>query len=224
MVTRADVELGGTDQKFNLLVGRQLQVAYGQPPQVALTMPILEGLDGVKKMSKSEGNTIGITESPRDMFGKVMSVSDELMWRYYELLSLETSISELESMRSAAAAGEANPRDFKARLAREIVTRFHDASTAASASEDFERVFRRGAMPEEVPEVEVRAADGTIPIGNLLKEAGLVRSTSQARRLIEQGGVRIDRERVADPGLAIAAGTTHTYQVGKRRFARVEVV
>lgn len=220
---KADVELGGTDQKFNLLVGRQLQEHVGQPPQVVMTMPILEGLDGVQKMSKSLGNTIGIDEPARDMFGKIMSLSDPLMWRYYELLSLDTSLQELAAMREQADAGEANPRDFKVRLGREIVARFHDAGAAEDAVTEFQQRFKKGALPDDMPECQVSAAGGRLPITNLLKEAALTRSTTEARRMIEQGAVRMDGERVEDLGMEVAAGTTGVFQVGKRRFAKVTV-
>lgn len=220
---KADVELGGTDQKFNLLVGRQLQEHVGQPPQVVMTMPILEGLDGVQKMSKSLGNTIGIDEPAREMFGKIMSLSDPLMWRYYELLSLDTSLQELAAMREQADAGEANPRDFKVRLGREIVARFHDAGAAEDAVTEFQQRFKKGALPDDMPECQVSADGGRLPITNLLKEAALTRSTTEARRMIEQGAVRMDGERVEDLGMEVAAGTTGVFQVGKRRFARVTV-
>jgi tyrosyl-tRNA synthetase len=220
---KADVELGGTDQKFNLLVGRQLQEHVGQPPQVVMTMPILEGLDGVQKMSKSLGNTIGIDEPAREMFGKIMSLSDPLMWRYYELLSLDTSLQELAAMREQADAGEANPRDFKVRLGREIVARFHDAGAAEDAVTEFQQRFKKGALPDDMPECQVSADGGRLPITNLLKEAALTRSTTEARRMIEQGAVRMDGERVEDLGMEVAAGTTGVFQVGKRRFAKVTV-
>jgi len=220
---KADVELGGTDQKFNLLVGRQLQEHFGQPPQVVLTMPILEGLDGVQKMSKSLGNIIGIDDPPREMFGKIMSLSDTLMWRYYELLSLDTSVQELADMRAEADAGAANPRDFKVRLGREIVTRFHGGAAAEEAVTEFQQRFKKGELPDDMPERRVSAPDGRLPITNLLKEAALTSSTSEARRMIEQGAVRMDGERVEDLGLEIDAGTTGIFQVGKRRFARVTV-
>jgi tyrosyl-tRNA synthetase len=207
---RCDVELGGTDQKFNLLVGRQIQEAYGQPPQVILTVPILEGLDGVQKMSKSLGNYVGIDEPPEEMFGKLMSISDDLMWRYFELLSFDKSLDDLARMRQEAQGGQVNPRDCKVELALEIVTRFHDAAAARAAQ-----------MPDEIDEVSLAAPDGELPIANLLKEAGLVASTSEALRLIGQGGVRIDGEKINDRALRIAAGSVAVYQVGKRRFARV---
>jgi tyrosyl-tRNA synthetase len=218
---RCDVELGGTDQKFNLLVGRQIQEAYGQPPQVILTVPILEGLDGVQKMSKSLGNYVGIDEPPEEMFGKLMSISDDLMWRYFELLSFDKSLDDLARMRQEAQGGQVNPRDCKVELALEIVTRFHDAAAARAALDAFERRFRQGQMPDEIDEVSLAAPDGELPIANLLKEAGLVASTSEALRLIGQGGVRIDGEKINDRALRIAAGSVAVYQVGKRRFARV---
>jgi tyrosyl-tRNA synthetase len=218
---KADVELGGTDQKFNLLVGRQLQEAYGQEPQVVITMPLLEGLDGVQKMSKSLGNYVGIAEPPDQMFGKLMSISDDLMWRYFELLS-DATLEEIAGWRRSVADG-VNPRDIKFRLGEEMVTRFHGKVAATRAREDFIARFQQGAMPDEIPEVSVVARDAGLPIANLLKEAGLVKSTSDALRLIDQGGVRIDGERVEDRGLSIPAGTVHVFQVGKRRFIRVSV-
>ncbi len=221
---KADVELGGTDQKFNMLVGRQLQEQYGQSPQVVVTMPILEGLDGVQKMSKTLDNYIGITEPPQEMFGKLMSISDELMWRYFELLSLENSDDDLRRMRDSASAGKANPRDFKVALAKEIVARFHDSAAADHAQAEFERRFRRGEMPEDITEVELEAANGALPLANLLRDAGLTKSTSEALRMIRQGAVRVDGERVEDAGLELRAGSSHVYQVGKRRFARVRLV
>jgi len=220
---QADVELGGTDQKFNLLVGRQLQEHFGQAPQVVMTLPILEGLDGVQKMSKSLGNTIAIDEPPRDMFGKIMSLSDTLMWRYYELLSLDTSLDALAAMRSQCDQGEVNPKDFKVRLGREIVARFHGPAAAEDAVSEFQQRFKKGELPEDMPECRVSAPGGRLPIANLLKEAALTSSTTEARRMIEQGAVRVDGERVQDLGLEIDAGTTGIFQVGKRRFARVTV-
>ena len=219
---KADVELGGTDQKFNLLVGRQLQEAYGQKPQVVLTMPILEGLDGVQKMSKSLNNYIGIKEPPDEMFGKVMSVSDDLMWRYFELLSLRP-MDEVEGYRRQVDGG-ANPRDIKFLLAEEIVARFHDTGAATKARETFVARFQKGAMPADIPERDVSSREGAISLPALLKEAGLTPSTSEAMRMIKQGAVRIDGEKVPDPGLELASGSTHVYQVGKRRFARVTVL
>ncbi len=217
----ADVELGGTDQKFNLLVGRQLQEAYGQKPQVVLTMPILEGLDGVQKMSKSLGNYIGITEPPDEMFGKLMSISDELMWRYFDLLSLR-STTEIEKLRRDMVAGR-NPRDIKFELGKEMVARFHSQSDAARAQESFIARFQKGGTPQDMPEVSLSAGELGLPVANVLKDAGLTSSTSEAMRLIRQGAVRIDGEKISDPKLRLMAGTGCTCQVGKRRFARVEI-
>lgn len=218
----ADVELGGTDQKFNLLMGRQLQQATGQKPQIVLTMPLLEGLDGVNKMSKSLDNYIGITDAPDDMFGKLMSISDELMWRYFELLSFRP-LEEIEGLKGRVEIGE-NPRDIKFELAMEIVARFHDNAAAAGARESFISRFRNKETPDEMPEVVLECGDsGTLGIGHLLRQAGLVASTSEAFRLVKQGAVRIDGERVADRNVAVQAGGTYVCQVGKRRFARVTV-
>ncbi|MGD8712467.1 MAG: tyrosine--tRNA ligase [Thiohalophilus sp.] len=218
---RADVELGGTDQKFNLLVGRELQKHYGQSPQVVLTMPILEGLDGVQKMSKSLNNYIGINESPDEMFGKLMSISDDLMWRYFELLSFRP-MNEIEAFRQDVANGK-NPRDIKFLLGEELVSRFHSATAASQAKDNFVSRFQKGAMPDDMPEIELQAAGGKLLIANLLKDANLVSSTSEALRMIKQGAVKIDGERVSDNRLELASGTTHVYQVGKRRFARVSL-
>jgi len=218
---KADVELGGTDQKFNLLVGRQLQEAYGQEPQVVITLPILEGLDGVQKMSKSLNNYVGITDAPEEMFGKIMSISDDLMWRYFELLSQRT-MDEIAKFQRQTAEG-ANPRDIKFLLAEELISRFHDVAAAARAKEDFIARFQKGAMPDEIREVDLSVQDGKILIAALLKEAGLVTSNAEGMRMVKQGAVRIDGERVEDPRLECAAGTAHIYQVGKRRFARVSL-
>lgn len=218
---KADVELGGTDQKFNMLMGRELQKHYKQKSQVVLTMPILEGLDGVQKMSKSLNNYIGINEAPDEMFGKIMSVSDELMWRYFELLSLRP-LSEIERFKNEVSLGT-NPRDIKFLLAEEIITRFHDVTGATKARENFIARFQKGAMPEEMPEIELDPKDGCYLIANLLKDAALTSSTSEANRMIKQGAVKIDGERVVDNKLAIKSGSTHVYQVGKRRFARVSI-
>lgn len=215
---KADVELGGTDQKFNLLVGRQLQEQYGQKPQAVLTMPLLEGLDGVQKMSKSLGNYIGIADAPDDMFGKIMSISDELMWRYFELLSFRPW-SEIEDLKRQVGEG-LNPRDAKFQLGEEIVTRFHDPAAARAAKEAFIARFQKGALPADMPEV---ALVGPLVITSALKEAGLTPSTSEARRMIQQGAVKLDGERLDDEGLALSSGTTITVQVGKRRFARLIV-
>ena len=214
----ADIELGGTDQKFNLLMGRTLQQHYGKPAQCTLTMPILEGLDGVQKMSKSLGNYIGIKDEPNDMFGKVMSVSDELMWRYYELLSFE-SLDTIEALKQAVAKGE-NPRNVKVKLAMELIERFHNKEAAESALKDFETKFSKNAIPDEMPEVTL---DGELPLANLLKEAGLVGSTSDGHRMTKQGAVKINGEKISDSRQTIPAGTTSVYQVGKRKFARVTI-
>ena len=218
---KADVELGGTDQKFNLLVGRELQKHYGQKPQVILTMPILEGLDGVQKMSKSLDNYIGISEPADEMFGKLMSVSDELMWRYFELLSFRP-LQEIERLQQDVQQGM-NPRDVKFQLGQEIVERFHDKAAAENALAAFIARFQKGAMPDEMPELSIDANGGEIKIANLLKDASLTGSTSDAFRMIKQGAVRIDGERITDKGLSIAAGNTHVFQVGKRRFAKVTI-
>lgn len=219
---KADVELGGTDQKFNLLMGRELQKHFGQPPQVVLTMPLLEGLDGINKMSKSLRNYIGINESPQEIFGKLMSVSDELMWRYIQLLSFE-SLQTIDGWKSQVAAG-ANPRDIKVRFAQEIVTRFHGQTQAKQALEDFESRFQRGAIPEEMPEISLQSLDGGLPVPQLLKLAGLVASTSEAIRQISGGGVKLNGERVTDKGVTVTVGATVIAQVGKRKFARVTII
>jgi tyrosyl-tRNA synthetase len=220
---RADVELGGTDQKFNLLVGRELQKEYGQPPQVVMTLPLLEGTDGVNKMSKSLGNYVGINEDPKEMFGKLMSISDELMWRYFSLLSLRRTGDEIQAMRERAQRAELNPRDCKIELAQELIARFHGEAAASEALEDFRRRFQEGVAPEQMPEVEIACGEGTIALPRLLKEAGLTASTSEAIRLIKQGGVRIDGQRADDAGLALSSGAEHVLQVGKRKFARVRI-
>lgn len=219
---RADVELGGTDQKFNLLVGRELQKEAGQAPQVALTMPILEGLDGKKKMSKSLGNYVGIDEPPDEMFGKLMSISDELMWRYFELLSFR-SWDEIRRLQKEIEEG-ANPKLAKVELALEIVERFHDKRAASQARDEFAARFQRGAMPSDIEEKQVAADGDGILIAKLLKNSGLVASTTEGVRMLKQGAVRIDSERVEDDAMTLAVGTTHVYQVGKRRFARVTVI
>lgn len=221
VVMQADVELGGTDQKFNLLMGRHLQEIYGQKPQVVLTMPILEGLDGVQKMSKSLNNYIGIADAPDDMFGKIMSVSDELMWRYFELLSFRP-MAEIEKWRHEARNG-ANPRNFKVALGQEIVARFHGEPAAKSALESFEARFQRGALPDEIDEIRIKVDVNGIGIANLLKNAGLVESTSEAMRMVKQGAVKIDGERLEDPKAVILAPSGHVYQVGKRKFAKIEI-
>ncbi|HEY8252524.1 MAG TPA: tyrosine--tRNA ligase [Burkholderiales bacterium] len=213
---KADVELGGTDQKFNLLVGRELQKQYGQEPQCILTMPLLEGTDGVEKMSKSLGNYIGIAEPPQEIFGKLMSISDDLMWRYIDLLSFEPP-EKIKAWKSE------HPRDVKVRFAKEIVARFHSAKAGEQAQADFESRFREGEMPADMPEVTIKAGDGGLLIAQLLKQANLTPSTSEAQRMIEQGGVKLDGERVSDKGLKIPAGRTVVAQVGKRKFARITI-
>jgi len=218
----ADLELGGTDQKFNLLMGRELQKQHGQAPQCVLTMPLLEGLDGVNKMSKSLGNYIGITEAPSEIFGKIMSVSDELMWRYIELLSFE-SLETIDGWREQINAG-ANPRDTKVRFAQEIVARFHGPAAAGQALNDFEARFKQGAIPDVMPEVSLQADNGSLSITQVLKQAGLTTSTSDAMRMIEQGGVKMDGDKISDKTWVLSAGTCVVVQVGKRKFARVTIV
>ncbi|HNQ03940.1 MAG TPA: tyrosine--tRNA ligase [Thiobacillaceae bacterium] len=218
----ADMELGGTDQKFNLLMGREMQKHHGQKPQCILTMPLLEGLDGVNKMSKSLGNYVGITEPANEQFGKLMSISDELMWRYIELLSFEP-LRVIRQWRQDVLAGR-NPRDIKVLFAQEIVARFHDRAAAAVALADFEARFRHGVLPEEMPGFEFEAPAAGLPITQVLKAAGLVPSTSEAMRSIAGGGVRVDGARVDDRGLLLPKGETVVVQVGKRRFARITMV
>ena len=219
---KASVELGGTDQKFNLLVGRQLQQSYGQLPQVVITTPLLEGLDGVNKMSKSSDNYIGVTDPAGEMFDKLMSISDELMWRYFELLSFR-ALDELEDYKRQVADGK-NPRDIKYLLAHEIVTRFHDASAAELAKEDFIARFRDHQPPSDVREVELSASDGCMWVAHVLSKSGMVASTSEARRKIVEGAVRIDGVRVEDFQLSIQVDTEHVYSVGKRHFAKIRLV
>ncbi len=218
---KADMELGGTDQKFNLLMGRELQKHYGQPAQCVLTMPLLEGLDGVNKMSKSLGNYVGITERPQEMFGKLMSVSDELMWRYLELLSFESMVT-IGKWREEVAQGR-NPRDIKVLLAQEIITRFHSRQAAEEALAEFEARFREGVLPEDMPELAVASTAGVIGVAQFLKQGGLVASTSEALRMIDQGGVKLDGEKISDKHLQIKAGAVVVAQVGKRKFARITV-
>ncbi len=219
---KADVELGGTDQKFNLLMGRELQKHHGQPAQCILTMPLLEGTDGVNKMSKSLGNYIGINEPPQEIFGKLMSISDELMWRYINLLSFE-SLATIEGWKRQVAEG-ANPRNIKVGFAQEIVARFHGRAAADAALAEFEARFQRGALPDDMPELSLPGVDGVLAVPQLLKQAGLVASTSDAIRQIAGGGVRLDGERVADKGVSVPVGATVVAQVGKRKFARVTIV
>ncbi len=218
---KADVELGGTDQKFNLLVGRQLQESFGQKPQTVLTMPILEGLDGVQKMSKSLNNYIGINDAPDEQFGKLMSISDDLMWRYFELLSFRPMI-EIDGFRQEIEGGT-NPRDIKFLLGEELVDRFHGEGEGAKARENFIARFQKGAMPDEMPELTLDSGGEGMAIATLLSQAELVKSTSEAMRMVQQGAVRIDGDRVSDKKLEISANSTHVYQVGKRRFARVSL-
>ncbi|MDA8127362.1 MAG: tyrosine--tRNA ligase [Betaproteobacteria bacterium] len=219
---KADVELGGTDQKFNLLMGRELQKHHGQPPQCILTMPLLEGMDGVNKMSKSLANYIGINEPPQEIFGKLMSISDDLMWRYIQLLSFEP-LATIENWRRQVAEG-ANPRDVKVRFAQEIVARFHSQTAATEALTEFEARFQKGALPDEMPEFSLPGVGGALLVPQLLKLAGLVPSTSDAIRQIAGGGVRLDGERVADKGISVPVGATVVAQVGKRKFARVTII
>jgi tyrosyl-tRNA synthetase len=218
---RADVELGGTDQKFNLLVGRELQKHYGQAPQCVLTMPLLEGLDGVNKMSKSLGNYIGIDEAPREIFGKVMSVSDELMWRYFDLLSFRDS-AEIARLKASVATG-LNPRDVKVMLGQELVARFHSRSAADEALAEFEARFRQGVLPDDMPELTLHTGE-PVSLVQVLKQAGLTASTSEALRMIEQGAVRANGDKVSDKSVTITVGETVVLQVGKRKFAKVTLV
>ncbi len=218
---KSDLELGGTDQKFNLLMGREVQKHFGQSPQCILTMPLLEGLDGANKMSKSLGNYVGVTEPPGEIFGKLMSVSDELMWRYIELLSFE-SLATVRSWKDQVAAG-GNPRDVKVTFAKEIVARFHGDGAAQAAAADFEARFKRDEIPEDIREVRLSARGEGLAVAQVLKQAGLTSSTSEALRMIEQGGVKINGERVSDKALVIARGERCVVQVGKRKFARVTI-
>ena len=219
---KADVELGGTDQKFNLLMGRHLQVAYGQPPQCIVTVPILEGLDGVQKMSKSLGNYIGVNEPPQDMFGKLMSISDSLMWRYFELLSFR-SLADVEALRQSAMAG-ANPRDIKMLLGVEIVDRFHGAGSGEAARAAFIAQFSQGGLPDDIPLIRIAVPAGGLAVARLLKEAGLVSSNAEGTRMVEQRAVRVDQQRIEDKALVLMAGGEHLLQVGSRRYARIELV
>ncbi|MFV2005016.1 MAG: tyrosine--tRNA ligase [Gammaproteobacteria bacterium] len=221
VVMKADVELGGTDQKFNLLMGRQLQEQHGQKPQCVLTMPILEGLDGVQKMSKSLNNYIGIADEPKDMFGKIMSISDDLMWRYFELLSFRP-MSEIEGFIQEMADGK-NPRDIKFLLAEEIIARFHSEAEATAAREGFIAQFAKNRIPDDIPELSFDAPEDGYPIANLLKDAGLCGSTSDAMRMIQQGAAKIDGEKVTDKSVRIKSGTVAVFQVGKRKFARLTI-
>ena len=217
---QADIEMGGTDQRFNLLMGRELQKDEGQRPQTVMMVPLLEGLDGVQKMSKSLGNYVGITDAPTEMFGKIMSISDDLMWRYYDLLSFRP-LSEIADLKQQMAQG-ANPRDIKISLAKEIIARFHDDAAAEAAHQDFIQRFSKNALPDDIPECSLSCDGDAMPIANLLKEAGLVASTSEALRMIKQGAVKLNGEsRIDDTKLEITKGSTGIYQVGKRKFARI---
>lgn len=219
----ADIEMGGTDQRFNLLMGRELQKDEGQRPQTIIMVPLLEGLDGVQKMSKSLGNYIGITDAPGEMFGKVMSISDELMWRYYDLLSFRP-IADIAALKQQAAEGR-NPRDIKIELAKEIIARFHDEAAADAAEQDFIQRFQKNALPDDIPELTLTLTADSIQIANLLKEAGLVESTSEALRMIKQGAVKLDGEtKLEDSKMEFAKGSCHIFQVGKRKFAKVRLV
>lgn len=218
---KADVELGGTDQKFNLLVGRELQKHYGQAPQCVLMMPLLEGLDGVNKMSKSLGNYVGINEPPREIFGKLMSVSDELMWRYYDLLSFR-SLEEVAAFKRDIAGGR-NPRDVKVLLAQEMVARFHGKGAAEDALADFEARFSQGAIPDDIPEVLLESINGVLSVAQVLKQSGLTASTSEALRMVGQGGVKVDGAKIDDKNLEFPAASDFVVQVGKRKFARVKI-
>ncbi|MDR1056969.1 MAG: tyrosine--tRNA ligase [Coxiellaceae bacterium] len=219
----ADVELGGNDQKFNLLMGRELQKHFGQKPQIILTMPLLEGLDGKQKMSKSLGNYIGIAEPPQEMFGKLMSISDDLMWRYFELLSFR-SLSEIAAFQQEVTNNMLNPRDVKVKLALEIVERFHSKALALKAYEEFNERFQRKTLPADLKTTTFSIKADAIPLGNLLKLASLVSSTSEANRLIKQGGIKIDGQKITDYAIRISKNTEHTYQVGKHKFARIKVL
>ena len=223
VVLKTDIECGGNDQKFNLLLGREFQKHFKQPPQIILTMPLLEGLDGIQKMSKSLNNYIAIDEPANDMFGKIMSISDELMWRYFELLSFKKSLNDIKSMQQEAIQGLANPRDFKIELAFEIIERFHNKTDAEKAFQEFQHRFRDGAIPTQIKEMNIIITAESLLIPNLLKQAGLVASTSEAIRSIEGGAVKIDSIKIEDKKLSIKPGTCHIYQVGKRRFAKVTV-
>ena len=216
---KADIELGGTDQKFNLLVGRELQRAYGQEPQVVITVPILEGLDGKNKMSKSLDNYVGIDESPSEMFGKIMSISDELMWRWYELLSFK-SIDEINALKTEQANGK-NPRDIKIDLAKELIARFHDDQSANLAESNFINQFQKKNIPDDIEELSFTISESSIPLVNLLKDCGMTSSTSEAMRMIKQGAVRINEEKITDTKHVISSGTSAIYQVGKRKFKKI---
>jgi len=219
---KCDVELGGTDQKFNLLVGRHLQAQVGQDPQIVITMPLLEGLDGVQKMSKSLDNYIGIDDAPADMFGKVMSISDELMWRYFDLLSFKSN-QHIEQLKADVASGK-NPRDVKFELAMELIERFHDQAAAEQALAAFKAQFQKGAIPDDIDELELATEGGEMGIAHILKNAGLCVSTSDAIRMVKQGAVKINGEKISDPKQTFPAGTHEVFQVGKRKFAKIKLI
>ncbi|MCK5696656.1 MAG: tyrosine--tRNA ligase, partial [Gammaproteobacteria bacterium] len=219
---KADVELGGTDQKFNLLMGRELQKSHGQTPQIVLTMPILEGLDGVQKMSKSLNNYIGVSDSPDDMFGKIMSISDDLMWRYFELLSFRP-MAEIEQFKTDIEEG-CNPRDIKFLLAKEIIARFHNEADADKAQQNFIDRFKKGKIPDDIDEFDMQSTEGCLGIAYIIKDSGMTSSTGEAIRMIRQGAVKIEGEKVTDTKLMVKANTTKVYQVGKRKFAKVTIV
>jgi tyrosyl-tRNA synthetase len=221
VMVQADIELGGTDQKFNLLMGREMQKHFAQFPQVIITMPLLEGLDGVHKMSKSFNNYIGVTDSADEMFGKIMSISDDLMWRYFELLSFKP-MQEIAQLRNEANKGK-NPRDIKMLLAEEIIVRFHNQSASDKAKEQFIARFKDGALPDEIPEVTIKIDQQEIPLANLLKQAGLVASTSEANRMLNQNAIKVDSEKITS-NILIAKGTENIYQIGKRKFAKVKII
>lgn len=219
IVLNADIELGGTDQKFNLLVGRDLQRAFGQDPQVVITVPILEGLDGTNKMSKSLDNYVGIDESPNEMFGKIMSISDELMWRWFDLLSFKSN-EEIEALKSEQSNGK-NPRDIKIELAKELISRFHDDRLANIAEENFINQFQKKNIPVDIEEISIEISDDSIFLTSLLKESGMTNSSSEAMRMINQGAVRINEEKITDQKHQVFKGTTAVYQVGKRKFKKI---
>ncbi len=225
MALKADVELGGTDQKFNLLMGRELQKGFKQPPQVVITLPLLEGLDGVKKMSKSLNNYIGIAEDPNNMFGKVMSISDELMWKYFELVSFRfKTVQEIKAFSEQLVKSGENPRDVKIALAKEIVERFHGTQAAMDAENQFISQFRQGVIPDDIPEITIKTEKNEVALVNVLKEAGLTTSTSEAIRMIKQGAVKLDGEKITTTDYQVKKGAIFIAQVGKRRFAKIKVL
>ena len=222
VMMKADIELGGTDQKFNLLMGRELQKGHEQTPQIVITMPILEGLDGVQKMSKSLNNYIGVADAPDDMFGKIMSISDDLMWRYFELLSFRP-MNEIEQFKIDIENGT-NPRDIKFLLAKEIISRFHNEDAAEQSQQNFINQFKKGKIPDDIEEFEFQSTDGSLGIAYIIKDSGMTNGTGEAIRMIKQGAVKIDGEKIADTKLMVASGTTAIYQVGKRKFAKVTII